>query len=488
MGDPILADRPHRNLQESFKRYAIGPFELDADRHVLTLAGEPLALGPRVVDTLTALAERAGEVVTKDELLDRVWAGEDVNESNAAQSVYTLRKVLRAHGLGAAIATVPRRGYRLTAPVELIAPAPRAPLPVRPPDAARRPNRWLTAAFALTLAVLGAVPAERALPRPPAAPPGAVAPLSARGAELYRLGRYYWNLRTPAGLAKSARLFAAVTASDPRSALGYAGLADAELMIADYAEDHAKGAPHLARAAAEIRTALALDAASAPAHASLAMLRFVQHDVRGSDAEFRRAIALDPSYPVAHHWYGTTLMQRGRLADASRELRTAIALEPVSTATGAWLAEASYFSRRYADAIAYARLALDLDPHRGGALRRLGLAYELAGDVPHAIAAFERMRGSAETSDAPALLAEAYARAGRLNDARKALREAVRVHAGRADTAFALLALGERARGLAILRTRPPSNMKSEAPELRDPRLQPFLSALYPPARARSSG
>ncbi|HWT07185.1 MAG TPA: winged helix-turn-helix domain-containing protein, partial [Xanthomonadales bacterium] len=91
--------------------------ELDAARHVLTLGGEPLALGPRVVDTLTALVERAGAVVTKDELLDRVWAGEDVGESNVAQSVYTLRKVLREHGLGAAIATVQRRGYRFTAAV-----------------------------------------------------------------------------------------------------------------------------------------------------------------------------------------------------------------------------------------------------------------------------------------------------------------------------------------------------------------------------------
>lgn len=445
-----------------------------------------------MVDTLAALAERAGEVVTKDELLDRVWPGEDVNESNAAQSVYTLRKVLRAHGLGSAIATVPRRGYRLTTPVELIAEAPRAPLPVRPlrvgPPAAAAPSRWLTAAFVLTLAVLGAVPAERALPRPPAAAHRAAVALSPRGAELYRLGRYYWNLRTPAGLAKSARLFAAVTTSDPRSALGYTGQADAELMIADYAHDDAKGSPRLARAAAKIRTALALDADSAPAHASLAMLRFVQHDLRGSEAEFRRAIALDPSYPVAHHWYGTTLMERGRLADASRELRTAIALDPVSAATGAWLAEASYFSRRYADAIAYARLALDLDPHRGGALRRLGLAYELAGDVPHAIAAFERMRGGAEASDAPALLAEAYARAGRVNDARKALREAVRLHADQVDIAFALLALGERARGLAILRARPASKMKSEMPEIRDPRLQPFLSALYPSPRTGSQG
>jgi len=129
MSVPIVADPAWANLQEVIKRYAIGPFELDVARHVLSLAGEPLPLGPRVVDTLAALVERAGAVVTKDELLDRVWIGEDVGESNVAQSVYTLRKVLRAHGLGAAIATVPRRGYRFVGAVELLSEPPSRSIP-----------------------------------------------------------------------------------------------------------------------------------------------------------------------------------------------------------------------------------------------------------------------------------------------------------------------------------------------------------------------
>jgi DNA-binding winged helix-turn-helix (wHTH) protein/Tfp pilus assembly protein PilF len=487
----IVADDDRPNLQEALKRYAIGPFELDAARHVLSLAGEPLALGPRVVDTLTALVERAGAVVTKEELLDRVWAREDVGESNVAQSVYTLRKMLREHGLGDAIATVQRRGYRFTARVELVVDAPRTSIPVQrhavaashgalvPPNGARVwTNRGLTATLALILALLAAVPAGRAVSRAPLAVHHAP-PLSARGAELYRLGRYFWNLRTPSGLAKSAGLFAAVVASDPRNPLGYAGQADADLMMADYRLGRLKPARYLARARAEIRTALALDRDSAAAHTSLAMLRFAaDHDSRGSDAEFRRALALDPGYAIAHHWYGTTLFRRGRLADASRELRAAITLEPVSAATGGWLAEASYFSRRYADAIVYARLALDLDPHRGGALRRLGLAYELAGDVPHAIETFERLRRTGpEAADAPALLAEAYARAGRRDAARAALREAIRVHPNDSDTAFAMLALGDRARGLAILHRMPKPAPKYAS--LMDPRIDPFLAALH---------
>lgn len=467
-----MADSRPPNLQEDFKRYAIGPFELDVRGALLCVRGEPLALGPRVVATLAALSERAGELVTKDELLDRVWAGEDVNESNVAQSVYTLRKVFREHGLDAVIATVPRRGYRLTAPVRLL---PENHLPARRRERVQRwitlgrVRGWLPAALGALLIGAVAVPAAQPV-RPPQ-------PLSARGAELYKLARYYWNLRTPAGLAKSARMFDAVIASDPGNPLGYAGRADADLMTADYERERVKPARYYADARAQIRTALSLDPRSAAAHASFGMLRFAaDRDPRGSEAEFRRAIELDPGYAIAHHWYGTTLLQKGRLLEASRELHIAVSLEPVSPATGGWLAEASYYSGRYNDAITYARLALDLDPHRLGALRCMGLAYELAGDSRRAIATFERMRRSgSETSYAPALLAEAYARIGRGAEARVELRLARKLHPYDGDTALAMLALGERTAGLAILRSMHWDQANIMLP---DPRVAPFRAAL----------
>ena len=477
-------------------RYVIGPLELDADRLVLSRAGEPLALGPRVVATLAVLVARAGEVATKDEILDAVWTGEDVGESNVAQSVYTLRKVLREHGLDNAIATIPRRGYRFTAPVERPAQtlpeeiAPRHPpvaaataSPRTPPNAGTGSRRavsgWLTAALSIALVFLAAVPAARAVPHAP--------PLSARGAELYHLGRYYWNLRTPAGLAKSRTLFAAVVASDPRSPLGFAGLADADLMTVDYrhevAHDRAGAARSFARARAEITKAFVLDRNSAATHASAGMLHSMgDNDKRAAEAEFRRAIALDPGYAVAHHWYGTMLFGEGRLAEASRELRAAMSLEPVAAATDVWLAETAYYQHRYADAIAYSRRALDLDPRRLDALRRLGLAYELAGDLPRAIAVFKRLRESGfEPDDASALLAEAYARSGRPEAARAALRRARRANEG--NTAMAMLALGERARGLSLIGA---MRKKYGAPTLLDPRFEPYRNEVGPVAGSSS--
>ena len=91
-----------------------GPFRLDAERLVLSVGEKPLPLGPKVVETLAALAERPGQTVTKSELLERIWPNGFVEEGNLAQNVYVLRKVLRAHWRDA-IETVPRRGYRFTA-------------------------------------------------------------------------------------------------------------------------------------------------------------------------------------------------------------------------------------------------------------------------------------------------------------------------------------------------------------------------------------
>ena len=64
-----------------------------------------------------------------------------------------------------------------------------------------------------------------------------------------------------------------------------------------------------------------------------------------------------------------------------------------------------------------------------------------------------------------------YAREQRLER-----REAVRLHPHDGDTAFALLALGERKRGLAILAEAPDTMYKT--PTLQDPRIEPFLSTL----------
>ena len=91
-----------------------GRFELQRRERRLLFDSRPVVLGARAFDLLVVLAERPGELVGKNELLDRVWPGLVVEEGNIPVQVNALRKVLGSDLIG----TVPGRGYLFTARIE----------------------------------------------------------------------------------------------------------------------------------------------------------------------------------------------------------------------------------------------------------------------------------------------------------------------------------------------------------------------------------
>jgi predicted ATPase/DNA-binding winged helix-turn-helix (wHTH) protein len=97
----------------SIERYRFGPFELQPDKRRLLKDGATVSLRPRAFDLLVALVERAGHLVTKDELLARVWSKAVVEEAALHVQVSALRKVVGSD----AITTVSGRGYQFTLPV-----------------------------------------------------------------------------------------------------------------------------------------------------------------------------------------------------------------------------------------------------------------------------------------------------------------------------------------------------------------------------------
>src|SRR5262249_7026722 len=87
-----------------------GPFELQPDKRRLLKDGATISLRPRAFDLLAALVDRPGHLVTKDELLQRVWPNSVVEEAALHVQVSALRKVLGPD----AITTVSGRGYQFT--------------------------------------------------------------------------------------------------------------------------------------------------------------------------------------------------------------------------------------------------------------------------------------------------------------------------------------------------------------------------------------
>src|ERR1700685_2058782 len=106
-------------------KYQLGEFELLPNQGALWRAGVRVPLMPKPLATLVALVDRAGETVSKGELLAGVWSGTAVEENNLTQSISTLRKVLgEKRGENRFIATEPGNGYRFVAAVTRIEDAP----------------------------------------------------------------------------------------------------------------------------------------------------------------------------------------------------------------------------------------------------------------------------------------------------------------------------------------------------------------------------
>lgn len=104
-------------------RLKVGRWHADPQADTLTLDGRTVKLEPRTMRLLVALAERPGEVCFSQDLLGRVWAGVVVTDQSLYQAIGELRSVLKADTVsGEFIETVPRRGYRLVAPVQRLLP------------------------------------------------------------------------------------------------------------------------------------------------------------------------------------------------------------------------------------------------------------------------------------------------------------------------------------------------------------------------------
>jgi len=93
----------------------------------------PVAIGSRALDILGVLIERAGEVVSKDEIIAAVWPGTVVEDSNLTVQISALRRVLdRGRSNGSCIQTVSGRGYRFAGAVSRAPPAATPSLPDKP--------------------------------------------------------------------------------------------------------------------------------------------------------------------------------------------------------------------------------------------------------------------------------------------------------------------------------------------------------------------
>ena len=103
--------------------YKFDPFILEVEERVLLRDGRPVAVTPKVFDTLLLLVQNHGCVVSKQKILDTLWPDVFVEESNVTFNITMLRKALGDTKRDPLyIETVPRRGYRFKTEVREVLP------------------------------------------------------------------------------------------------------------------------------------------------------------------------------------------------------------------------------------------------------------------------------------------------------------------------------------------------------------------------------
>jgi len=267
--------------------FHFGEFTLDVRERRLLRGAEVVRLLPKAYDMLVALVQQRGRLVTKDELLKRLWPKSFVEEGSLNVYVSALRKALGEDARRPAyIETVARSGYRFIA----------------------------------------AVTCDLAHEKP--LTPSAIT----RPVELYELvgrGRSHLLSGSFFELPAAVDAFRSAIEIDPTYAPAHAGLARARCVEAAF---HA--VPHqeaLAEAKASALRALAMDSASADAQVALGTVLFLSEwDWTAAERSLRRALEINPDHTEALLQYGSLQEALGRLDDGLRCKQQALARDPRS--------------------------------------------------------------------------------------------------------------------------------------------------------------
>ena len=182
----------------SLKSCQFGPFLIDPDERILRRDGTPVPLTPKAFDVLAALLDKPGHLISKEELLQKVWPDTFVEESNLAYNVFALRKALGDTADDSRyIETVPKKGYRFKAsvmPANQSGSSQRAPESDAAPGRARFTGQSRNLASSVVRFPQAPMRSQLATERRSAPYSPTVEPLAVGGSDLSRRrwSRWYW--------------------------------------------------------------------------------------------------------------------------------------------------------------------------------------------------------------------------------------------------------------------------------------------------------
>lgn len=397
--------------------FRFGVFDLDTRAAELRKHGVLIRLPGQSIQVLAALLERPGELVTREELCQRLWpAGTNVDfDHSLANAIKRIRDALGDSARTPRyIETMPRRGYRFLLPVgsgdRAVSAAPVAPSPAESPECAKprvpAPARMLLGGI---LAAVVGISGFLALARLGHIHPGQGRHFDAEAYASYQRARY-----GPTLTRDSIRYFEEAIGKEPRFGLAYAGLSSTYIMLALHAEVSPREVMPQAREAA-IR-ALSIDRGIAEAHLDLGTIKATfDWDRSGAEREFRRALELNPHLDGGHAAFALFLTHMGRFDEAIDQIA---AFEKGPVGLQSVYANVLYLSRQYQRTIEYCQWALSFAPRAEGLQFWLARAYADQSRLPEAIEGMESARATdPQRGTGFGVLPGLYVRTGRRSDA-----------------------------------------------------------------------
>jgi serine/threonine protein kinase len=269
-------------------------------------------------------------------------------------------------------------------------------------------------------------------------------PADVKAYDLYLKGREKYRLYTSESMREALRLFERAIEVDPDYALAWAGVGDANGLLAQWSAAP-DSATEIERALAAARRALALDPRLAEAHKAEALALTMSGDNEGAMTSLRRALDANPKFMPAIINMALRLFSKGHLAGAERLFRRGVQLDPMDAHANVWLSTILQLTGRWSEWEARILALQKVADHRffkSGvhSTRALGAVLrEREDELPEIV---EQAQG-AGLDPANLGLIEAYfaARSGRLERARQLLH----AFAGFKETYLGPASLGARA-------------------------------------------
>lgn len=225
--------------------------------------------------------------------------------------------------------------------------------------------------------------------------------------QLYLKGRFYGSKRTARDAQKAIESYQQAVTFDPKFALAYAGLAEANWFLALYSYPQVNELVPTARDLA--LKALQLDGDLAEPHSILGVICIAHdHDFACAEREQRRAIELNPNYSEGHRRLGLVLENLGRFEEARNSFKRALEIDPLSPVTNFETAHLLFYERKFEESEMQSKKNIDLDPNFWYAHLQLFYCYRMKPDHASAVEELARVQESRGEPDAAKLIRESF--------------------------------------------------------------------------------